>query len=218
VANALLDWVASLGGVVLYLVIFLLAFGESAALVDLVVPGEAGMIVAGAAVAAADLPLWLAIGVATLGAVLGDSLSYTVGRRWGLRVIDKWAFTRKHLGKHVEPTKRHFERHGILTVSVSRWVGALRAVAPLLAGTSDMHYGKFLAANFLGAVTWAAAVVSLGYFLGGDIADLVDRFALAISVVVVVGLALFFGIRWWRRRGRDPQGEESDREYAARDR
>jgi membrane protein DedA with SNARE-associated domain len=202
VVNRVLDWIAGLGGAVLYPVIGLLAFGESAALVDLFVPGEAGMVVAGAAVKRAGLSLPIAIAIATVGATAGDSISYSVGRRWGLRAIDRYELTRRHLGKHIEPARRHFERHGVVTVFVSRWVGALRAVAPLIAGTAEMHYPRFFIANFLGALTWSATVLTVGYVFGDPIADLVDRFALWLSVAVAVIAAAFFGFRWWRGRHR----------------
>ena len=81
--SRILDAVAGLGGWLLCLAVLGLSFGESAVLMDFVVPGEVGMVVAGAAAGRNDLSPWVLVAFGTVGAVLGDSFSYVIGRRWG---------------------------------------------------------------------------------------------------------------------------------------
>ncbi len=199
-ANRIIDWVAMLDSWVLCLVVFGLAFGESAAGVDFVVPGEVGMVVAGAAGPRADVPLWLLIVMGALGAIAGDQLSYHLGRRYGVALVDRWSFTRRHLGPRVEDARRHFEARGGSTVFVARWVGALRAVVPFVAGAAGMPGARFFAWNVAGASTWVATVITVGYVFGRSVADRVDRYSLWLSIAVVGGLAAWFAVHWYRRR------------------
>jgi membrane protein DedA with SNARE-associated domain len=199
-ANHIIEWIADLQGWVLCLAMFALAFGESAAGLDLAVPGEVGMVVAAAAGERAGVPLWALIAVAIVGAALGDQISYQVGRRFGPGLVDRWAWTRKHFKPKVESAQRHFEERGGATVFIARWIGALRAVVPFVAGTAQMPLGRFVAWNLIGAATWASTVVTLGYVFGRRIADVVDRFGIALSIVAVVGLAAWWGVRTWRAK------------------
>ncbi|MBM3673112.1 MAG: hypothetical protein FJW86_13160 [Actinobacteria bacterium] len=87
----LLEDVASIGGGWLLLVAFFLAFAETALFADLIVPGEVGLIVAGAAAARGDEPPLVAlIAVAALGATLGDSVGWLLGKKFGVRLIEKF--------------------------------------------------------------------------------------------------------------------------------
>ena len=96
-ANRIIEWVAALQGLMLALVVFVLAFGESAAAVDVVVPGEVGMVVAGAAAERSGAPLWLLIVVGICGAVVGDQVSYQLGRHFGAGLADRWAWSRRRV-------------------------------------------------------------------------------------------------------------------------
>jgi membrane protein DedA with SNARE-associated domain len=199
-ANHLIEWIAGLQGWLLCVAMFGLAFGESAAGLDLAVPGEVGMVVAAAAGERAGVPLWALIAVAVVGAALGDQLSYQIGRHYGPGLVDRWGWTRKHFKPKVERARKHFDERGGATVFVARWVGALRAVVPFVAGTAQMPLGRFVVWNLIGATTWASTVVTLGYVFGRRIADGVDRFGVALSIVAVVVLAGWWGVRAWRAR------------------
>lgn len=196
----LLDTAADLPTGVLYLVTWLLAFGESVFLLDLVMPGEAGMVVAGASGHRAGEPLVALIAVASFGAIAGDSVSYTIGRRYGSSVVERWSLTRRHLKPKLEHAHAHFEKRGGASVFVGRWVGALRAVVPLVAGAAGMPYRRFLLWDAAGCITWTTAVVVLGYVVGSRIADAVDRAGGLISLAVVAAIVGYLGFRAWRRR------------------
>jgi undecaprenyl-diphosphatase len=204
VGSRILDGVGRLGGVLLCLAVFGVSFGESAVLLDFVVPGEVGMVVAGAAAKRNDVSPWLLVAIGTVGAVLGDSFSYVVGRRWGMALVRRWWWLRRRLEPRFERAHDHFQRRGGRAVFVARWVGALRALVPLVAGTSAMPYRRFLAWDALAAVLWVTTMVWLGALLGDDIARVVDRIGTAISLVVVGVIALVLVVRSRRRRTRPP--------------
>src|ERR1051325_7286435 len=75
-------------------VMFITAFGESFAFLSLLFPGTTLLIAAGALTKSGSLPLWPIMIGAILGAVLGDTISYWIGRRFGGRLAGVWPFTR----------------------------------------------------------------------------------------------------------------------------
>ena len=190
--------VGGLGLVWLCVLAFGLAFGETAMFMDLLVPGEVGMVVVGAAAAEADLPVPVVIGCATLGAICGDSVSYSLGRRFGRPLIGRFRVVRRRIGPVVDDAERHFAEHGGRSVFFARFVGALRAVVPFVAGIARLRLRTFLAWNAAASVLWAGLVISLGALLGEQVAGRVDQVSTVVSVVVLVGL----GVWWWRRRHR----------------
>lgn len=190
--------VGGIGLVWLCLLGFGLAFGETAMFMDLLVPGEVGMVVVGAAAAEGGEPVVAVVACAALGAVCGDTASYGLGRRYGRGLIHRFALTRRRLEPVVDDAERHFAEHGGRSVFVARFVGALRAVVPFVAGIGRLRFRTFLAWNLVASVLWAGLVVSLGAWLGRGIADRVDQVGTGISVVA---LALV-GLWWFRRRRR----------------
>lgn len=194
----LIDAVAGLHGALLLLAVAGLAFGESAVLLDLVVPGEVGMVLAGAAGAEAGMALPLLITAATLGALAGDTAGYLLGRRFGATLVGRWRWTRARVGPRLDRAHRHFEARGGGSVFVARWVGALRAVVPIVAGSAGMPFGRFLLWDFAASLSWTAAVVTAGFVFGDDIAAAVDRWGQVASAAILVGL----GAWWWARRRR----------------
>jgi membrane protein DedA with SNARE-associated domain len=99
-------------------------------------------------------------------------------------------------------TEAHFSRYGGQTVFVGRFVGALRALVPLVAGTSGMSYRAFLPWNIAASILWVSAMVILGAVFGRTIVSAVDRFGIVVtSAVVVLALALFVRHRRIRSRG-----------------
>lgn len=203
------DAIAQIGDlppVALLAVVLLLAFAETALFLDLVVPGEVGMVLAGAAANEADIPLVAVIAAGVVGAVLGDTTSFWMGRVAGPRLVHRFRWTRKRFGGALERAERYFEHTGGAAIVGGRFVGALRAVVPFVAGSAGMGFGRFLAWNFVASLGWASAVVSAGYFFGDDVASVIDRVGTAVSVgVIVVVVAAIL----WRRRSRREQRTES---------
>jgi membrane-associated protein len=198
IVEDLIERVAALGDWRIYLIGMALAFSETMFLLDLVVPGEIGMVLVGAATEEADLSLPTAIGFAAAGATLGDTVGYLIGRRWGLDVVDRWDVTRRRIRPKLDRARDRFQERGGVVVFGGRWVGALRAVVPVVVGAAHMPFGRFLLWNVLASLTWATTVVSLGYVFGRHIGSAVERVGLAISVVVVGALV----VRWYVRRQR----------------
>jgi membrane protein DedA with SNARE-associated domain len=196
----LIDRVADFGTPALVALAFALVFAESAILLDLFVPGEVGLVLVGAAAAQAGSPVWLVVLAAALGALAGDSAGFWIGKRFGEPVAKRWRWSRRIVKPRLDGAKDHFERRGGWAVAGARWVGALRAVVPVVAGAARRPFGWFVAWDAPSCLAWAATVVLAGYVFGDDVAKVVDRVGLAISAVVVVVL----GAVWLVHRRRRP--------------
>jgi membrane protein DedA with SNARE-associated domain len=201
------ELIATVGGsgtLVLVALTFALVFAESAVLLDLFVPGEVGLVLAGAAAADAGAPVWAIIVAATAGCLAGDSVGFAVGRRFGEPTVRRWRWSRRLLAPRLARAREHFERRGGWSVAGARWVGALRAVVPVVAGAARRPYGWFVAWDAPSSVAWSTAVALAGYHLGDEIARAVDRIGLVISAVVIGALVVLWLVRRRRAEAAEP--------------
>src|SRR5262249_7044286 len=125
---------------------FALAFGESLASISLLVPAWAALVGIGVLIGSGDLTLWPIWLAGSLGAALGDWLSYWVGIKSGPPVAHMWPLSR-HPG--LLPKGEAFvARWGVLAIFIGRFFGPLRSSVPLVAGIFRMRYWPFQIANF----------------------------------------------------------------------
>lgn len=209
----LLDAIAELGGTVLHLVAFSMAFGETALFLGLLLPGETAIVVAGAAAERAGEPLTTMIIAVAVGAILGDSVSYAIGRHWGPAAIRRWEPIRRRLEPRLERAADFFERYGPAAVFLGRWPAALRSLVPAAAGISEMPYRKFVVWNVVTSIVWAVATVGAGYLLGRHVSTIADRISWAIAAAIVLGLVIWRIKRWLARRAGSPSGAHESGVY-----
>ena len=138
-------------------VMFITAFGESFAFLSLLFPGTTLLIAAGALIKTGTLPYAPLMIGAIVGAVLGDAVSYWLGRRFGGALAGVWPFTRN---PSLLPNGiRFFERHGGKSVFIGRFFGPIRAVVPLTAGIMRMPPAASVRQRHFGAGLGADAAV-----------------------------------------------------------
>ena len=180
--------------------LFLVCFGESFAGVSLLVPGTSILLAAGTLVPSgvldpAPLLLW-----SIAGAVLGDAVSYWIGRRLGGSAKLMWPFSRHPA--LLDRGIRFFAEHGGKSVFIGRFFGPVRAVMPLAAGIMGMPSSRFWIANVASALLWAPAVLLPGAAIG----DAVESFARGelLLPASLAGLAILGVAGLWiaGRRGR----------------
>lgn len=184
-----------------YLIIGLLAALEASAFVGLFVPGEVGVLAGGYIAYEGRAELVPMMIVATLGAIIGDSIGYEIGRRLG------GSIRRSRLGVKVGEERwtraeEYLTVKGGRAVFFGRFIGVLRALVPALAGVSRMPYRKFLFWNALGALMWGPSLVGLGYLAGGSYRR-VEHYAGRAGWVLLVLVVMFGGVaalgRWVSR-------------------
>jgi membrane protein DedA with SNARE-associated domain len=186
-------------------IMFVTAFGESFAFISLLFPGTTVLIAAGTLMSAGTLPYTPVLIGAVGGAVLGDSISYWIGRRFGGGIARLWPFSRNP--ELLPRGIAFFERYGWISVFIGRFLGPIRAIIPLAAGVMHMPRGRFWFANVTSALIWAPMLL----FAGDVIGDAGNRLIGSGNTVVLVfaGLTLFglAGIVWAALRGarREPE-------------
>ena len=184
-------------------VIFIMAFGESLAFLSLLFPGTTLLIAAGALIKGGTLPFLPIMLAAVIGAVLGDSVSYWIGRRFGGAIARVWPFSRNP--ELLPAGMRFFERHGGKSVFIGRFFGPVRCVIPLAAGIMMMPRGRFWVANVTSALVWAPMLLLAGDLMG-KIGDHLIGSA-STAVVLLAGLTLFgiAGVVWAALRAVRPK-------------
>ena len=185
-----------------YCVVFLMTFLEASAFVGLLVPGEVTLLIAGLLVSRGLFNLPALIVVAAIGAILGDSAGYFIGRYGGLRFIRRYGRYFFFKEEYLEITQKYFLRHGGKTILFGRFIGVLRSLAPVVAGISRMPYGSFLLYNITGGILSVTLIVLLGYFFG-ESWQLINKWmgwggAIVFATVVVAAIALQIFRRWRR--------------------
>ncbi|MDP8927158.1 MAG: DedA family protein, partial [Actinomycetota bacterium] len=205
--HAVIDTLRGLGPWPVYAIVLGLGFSSSALALDIVLPGEVGLLLAGW-VASEGRATFLGVFLAgALGATAGDSFSYWIGRRWGKPLMDRWGPVRRRLEPQIARAEGFYERHGGKALFAGRWIGALRSVMAFVAGVARMRFGRFLAWNVVASLAWSAAVVAVGYFLGRFIVAAFRQAALVITLGAVSLLVLGLATQWIRRhRDRVPDG------------
>jgi membrane protein DedA with SNARE-associated domain len=183
-----------------YLLLFLLCLLEASAFVGLFIPGESALLIAGVLAQRGDLRLTFCILIAVIGAILGDSLGYEIGRHFGARLRSSW-FGQKVGEERWRKAHDFVRRNGGRSIFFGRFIGVLRALVPAIAGDARMPYGQFLVWNVLGAVIAAPAVIVGGYVAGSSYHVVEKR--LGQATYVLVGLAVgFFVVRHLLKRNR----------------
>jgi membrane protein DedA with SNARE-associated domain len=142
------------------LVVALLAFGESLAFISILLPAWGVLVAMGALIqeGAIDFfPIWLA---ASVGAALGDWVSYWLGLKFEAPIAKMWPLSRH---PDLLPRGHAFvEKYGVYAIFIGRFFGPLRASVPLVAGIFEMEYWHFQIANVTSALLWAAVLLLLG--------------------------------------------------------
>lgn len=140
-------------------IVFALAFGESMAFISLLVPAWAALVAIGALVGVSGIEFWPIWVAASLGAALGDWLSYWIGLKLEKAVYHTWPLSR--FPDLISKGEAFVKKRGVLGIFIGRFFGPLRAVVPLMAGIFAMPYWPFQLANVTSAFVWAAVVLGL---------------------------------------------------------
>ena len=184
---------------------------EVSLFVGVFVPGDVVVLFAASTV---DSPArFVAVAAAVLlGSLSGETVGYTIGNRYGERLrqsrAGKWV-GEERWGK----TSDFLERRGGRALIAARFLAAVHAVVPLVAGTVKMPYRRFVSWCALGGVVWAALYVSVGAAAGASYrtwADDIGTATWAVLGVLIVMALLYLVVHKLRGRGRGGRDDDSD--------
>jgi undecaprenyl-diphosphatase len=169
--NAIVDLVAqhpvgALGMVLLAAII------EAVAVLGILIPGTPILMAVAGAAAMAGQPMLPFLILSVIGAVIGDFLSFWVGKRFSGRLREVWPFSRRPT--LMENAERFFDRYGIYSVALCRFVPVLRSTVPLIAGMAGMRQRRFVLANVTSAFVWAPVHIYPAQLAGLSIGRLRD--------------------------------------------
>ena len=168
-----------------------------------IVPSETSVIAAGVLAASGDLVLVLVIALAAAGAIVGDNISYWIGRTLGHRIVARFFSGARR--KRLEQAERGLAERGGYLILVARFIPGGRTAVTLAAGTLEFPWRRFLAYDVAAGIIWASYAALLGYFGGrtfeeSPLKGLAVAFGIAVAVTAVVEV-----VRWVRKRRARPQ-------------
>ena len=140
-----------------------MAMFETALIIGLVLPTEPTLVVATAFALQGHFSFGSVVGAAVLGAALGDSAGFMLGRWGGPRVLGGRGRIARMARRHHDRALDLFERHAGLSVSLARMVPFVRTLMPLVAGSTGVAYRRFLAFDLLGITGWAFLGLGIAY-------------------------------------------------------
>ena len=155
-------------GNLIYLLLFAIIFVETGFVVMPFLPGDSLLFVAGSLAAIGMLDITLLLVLLIPAAIVGDNINYWVGRTFGLHVL-QWKLFGKRLvsQKNLDKTQGYFDKYGVRTIIIARFVPIVRTITPFVAGVGKMDYRrKFLPFDIFGGVLWIGLLLLVGYLFG----------------------------------------------------
>ena len=195
----LIHWIAAYGAAALFVLLLLGVFG-------LPVPDETLLTFAGVLIRQGTMHAVPAVAAAILGSMAGITLSYTVGRTFGLGVVDRFGrwlhVTRSDLAR----VEGWFEHSGRWLLTFGYFIPGVRHFTAMVAGSSGLPAPVFARYAYSGAAIWAATFMTLGWYVGpaweSALATAHRHIGVVLVVVLVLAGAYAIAHRWWlRRRG-----------------
>jgi len=174
-------------GVWTNVILFLIIFCETGLVVTPFLPGDSLLFATGAIAAdpASGLdPLFLYI-ILTIAAIIGDSVNYSIGRRYGVRIFE-WnlPFVKP---EHLEKTNAFYAKHGAKMIVLARFAPIVRTYAPFVAGIANMDYKTFLTYNVAGGILWTTIFIWAGYFFG-NLPFVQKNFELVALAIIILSV------------------------------
>lgn len=172
-------------GAPVYVVLFLIIFCETGLVVTPFLPGDS-LIFAAGALAAGGIVSWGALPLFIVAAVTGNMLNYQIGRFLSERVKQRrqMRFIKQ---ENLDRTQAFFDKHGGITIVITRFMPILRTFSPFVAGVGKMPYKRFLLFNTVGGISWASAFFLIGFFFG-NLPAVQTHFSVIVVAIVVVSV------------------------------
>lgn len=170
----------------IYAILFLIIFCETGLVATPFLPGDSLLFAAGGIAAVGGMNIHIMVLILLVAAILGDAVNFMIGKYFGAKLFsnpDSKIFRRAYL----EKTHAFYEKHGGKTIIIARFVPIVRTFAPFVAGMGDMHYGRFIRYNIIGALAWVLLLTYLGYAFG-NVPLVKQNFGLLVIGIIVVSV------------------------------
>jgi membrane protein DedA with SNARE-associated domain len=194
--DRIIDFLLNFYGPTPYLLIFgiLLICG-----LGLPIPEDVTLFAAGLASYYGLTNLWVMIAICFLGVILGDSIIFLLGAKYGRKLTKKWFFHKLLPDERLNAVGAQFRKRGNRLIFAARFMPGLRAPIFFSAGTLHLPYRVFLFYDGLAALLSVPAIVGAVYYFGDDL-DKVVRVIQRIEhsiVFVIIGVVLTILGKWY---------------------
>ena len=173
-------------GIWIYAILFLIIFCETGLVATPFLPGDSLLFAAGGIAAVGGMNIHIMVLILLVAAILGDAVNFMIGKYFGAKLFsnpDSKIFRRAYL----EKTHAFYEKHGGKTIIIARFVPIVRTFAPFVAGMGDMHYGRFIRYNIIGALAWVLLFSYLGYFFA-NIPLVKNNLGFVLGAIIVISI------------------------------
>jgi membrane-associated protein len=169
-----------------YALLFTIIFMETGFVVTPFLPGDSLLFAAGSFAALGALDVRLLFVLLWFAAVLGDNVNYAIGRYLGPKVFH-YERSRFFNPEHLRKTHQFYEKYGVKTIIIARFVPIVRTFSPFVAGIGAMRYPRFLAYDVVGGLLWVGICLFAGYFFG-NLPIVRKNFSLVIVAIVLISV------------------------------
>lgn len=181
------------------LAIFLVACVECLAIAGIIVPGTVLLFAVAVLAGSGALSLGETLLLGFLGGLLGDALSYTIGKCFHQNI--RRLPVLRHHPEWIGSAESYFQRYGIASLLVGRFIGPLRPMLPMVAGMFDMPLPRFIAVSLVAGAGWSVAYLLPGWATGAAMrlplpeGFWLDAGIIAGTLAALIGLSLNSSMR-----------------------
>ncbi|KNX38530.1 DedA family protein [Luteipulveratus halotolerans] len=175
-------------------------------------PSESAIVALAALGDQGGVNLWLLGVVGALGALLGDTAAYVIGRRVG---TNRFAWQRKaRVAKAITWAGGELDRRGGVLIFTARYIPVGRIAVMMTAGATGMRVRRFLTYATIGCTAWAAWSVLVGAVAGQLLGDN-PLLAAVVGIAIALGVGLVVDrVASRRRTGAPSENSVEDAEDA----
>ena len=167
-----------------YAILFAIVFIETGVVVLPFLPGDSLLFVAGAFAARGQFDLATLMALLAAAAILGNTSNYWIGRALGPKVFG-WENSRWFNRAAFDKTHTFYEKHGAITIIVTRFLPFMRTFSPFVAGVAAMTHARFQFYNVAGGLLWVVSLCTAGYWFG-NITWIREHLTLVILALIIV--------------------------------
>jgi membrane-associated protein len=186
-----------------YLFLFLIVFTETGLVIFPFLPGDSLLFAIGAFAARGSFDVVTISLTLLAAALLGDTVNYSVGKFIGPKIftMDNSIFLNK---KHLYKAHNFYEKYGLKTIIMARFVPIVRTFAPFVAGIGQMTYRNFISYSVIGACLWIFCFIPLGYYFG-NLPYVQQNFKIVILAIMAISVMPAL-IELYREKMRSKEG------------
>lgn len=138
--------------------------------------------------------IYRAIILGYLGIMIGDSIIFLMGKRYGIQIVKNKFFSKIFTKERLRKAKRFTIDHGKKTLLFARFLPGLRTAIFFSCGTLKVKFRTFFIIDSLAALLSAPIFVLLGYLFGDKIETLIHYIKRIDRVVIVILLLVFLTV------------------------